>query len=303
MAFFIRPGRLDLSAVAITWATFASLLTAVAITSSCSSDKTSGGGSTTGSSTGDDTPLPPILDAGGPLPDPVDGAGLCLFQTSCNYQTGEHCQPTETCAPVATDAGVTAQCVAAGTTPLGGACSAAKFYGECQPGAVCVKDICRKLCCAGDWNGCPSGQRCVAPLEVNTMASPTAVMSGAWLCLPPEPCDPLDPVASCSGTGAGNVCIIADDLGSTICNPPTGKGHAEESCPCDVGFTCITPAQADGGISRWDDGGPASVCRRLCLAVEGGGEPSCPREEGECAHFLRDPPNVGECTPLTVISN
>ena len=46
-----------------------------------------------------------------------------------------------------------------------------------------------------------------------------------------------------------------------------------------------------------DDTTTTKECRRLCKAVEGGGEPSCKEGEGVCVHFHRDPPGVGECTP------
>jgi hypothetical protein len=61
---------------------------------------------------------------------------------------------------------------------------------------------------------------------------------------------------------------------------PEKTGSPGDPCPCKGGTTCV-----------------ADTCRRLCKAVAGGGDPSCPTDEGICVHYDRDPAGVGECTP------
>jgi hypothetical protein len=74
-----------------------------------------------------------------------------------------------------------------------------------------------------------------------------------------------------------------DPVGHAACLPE-GSSKIGESC---VDATCQGGSICAGG-----------KCRRLCKAVEGGGEPSCPPSEGVCIHFARDPVGVGECTLL-----
>lgn len=240
----------------------------------------------------DGGPLPPNLDGGGTIPEAPDGPALCPMG-ACNYQTGAMCSQEQTCAPIITDAGdggFAPACTPAGAKAVGAPCDGSRFYGECVPGALCINNVCRKLCCGGDWTGCAPTEHCSAPLELAVTGSNAApVMSGASVCMPSNPCDALDP-SSCADAGAGLVCIVSDDLGGTACAPPPGTGvvtsQGNDPCPCAAGFTCVNMG-----------------CRRLCRAVEGGGEPSCPREEGQCTHFSRNPPGVGECTPLGELSN
>ena len=99
------------------------------------------------------------------------------------------------------------------------------------------------------------------------------------LCYPVNDCDALDP-GGCPKQG--ETCQIVDATGATACFPE-GSGGVGEPCPCKGGFTCVVTK---------DKG---TICRRLCKAVVGGGEPYCPSEEGICTHFTRDPPGVGEC--------
>jgi hypothetical protein len=107
------------------------------------------------------------------------------------------------------------------------------------------------------------------------MVGDAAVKSGAMVCMPVGGCDVL-----ATGTcPSGQACTIVDPTGAVACLPE-GKGTVGQDCPCVAGFLCV-----------------ADACRRLCRAVEGGGEPSCPTMEGRCVHFDRDPPGVGECTP------
>ena len=124
-----------------------------------------------------------------------------------------------------------------------------------------------------------TAEHCLRPLQVLVNNAP--VQSGAYLCYPVNQCDALVPT-SCAPIEANTTCQIADPTGATACLPE-GTGGVGDACPptCKAGFTCV-----EGG------------CRRLCRAVAGGGEPSCPVEEGTCVHFNRDPAGVGECTPI-----
>ena len=214
-----------------------------------------------------------ILDGGGEIATPPDGEKLCPGG-ACNYQTSAGCQaPSPSCVPVVgPDDSVGASCQGAGQAVSGGACS---MWSDCAAGHICVAGACRKLCCGGDWTGCPSeSEHCIRPLQVKS-ASGKTLSTGAMLCYPVNMCDALDP-ASC--TDPGTTCQIVDPTGATACFSE-GTGAQGDACPCKGGFLCV-----------------ANECRRLCKAVEGGGEPSCKPDEGVCVHFNRDPPGVGECT-------
>ena len=178
-----------------------------------------------------------------------------------------------TCAPSAEDG--TPRCEPAGTGPTGAACQS---WTDCAPGMICAGGACRKLCCGGDWTGCPEGEHCLRKLVVQLAKDAGTVDSKAFVCVPVNNCDVLVPT-SCGLTLPGVACLIADPTGATACLPE-GTGLSGGSCPCKGGFTCVN-----------------DLCRRLCKAVEGGGEPSCPTGEGPCVHFNSDPPGVGECTP------
>lgn len=212
-----------------------------------------------------------ILDGGGTLPTPPDGASLCP-QGACNYQTNAGCDATQTCAPTSGGAGVVPACIPAGAGATGAACAK---LDECAPGHLCAGGACRKLCCGGDWTGCPSGESCIQGLSVSD-GNGGSIKTGAMLCLPVNTCDALDPYTGCA---PGDACQIADPTGATACFEE-GSGGQGAPCPCKGGFLCVEGA-----------------CRRLCKAVEGGGEPSCQEGEGICVHFQRDPQGVGECTP------
>lgn len=178
-----------------------------------------------------------------------------------------------TCEPSGTD-GKTPVCLPAGSAALGAAC---QMWTDCVRGAVCADGVCRKLCCGKDWTGCPANERCFARFVVQLPAA--KVDSLAYLCLPVNGCSALDP-ASCAAIKPGTTCQIADPTGATAClEEGTGQMPADP-CPCKGGFTCVS-----GG------------CRRLCKAVPGGGEPSCPEGEGRCVHWTKDPEGVGECSP------
>ncbi len=205
---------------------------------------------------------------------PPDGAALCPAGV-CNYQTGQGCAAgTQSCVPLPSSPGnVAPACEQAGATASGGTCSQ---WTDCASGMVCAAGACHELCCGGDWSACPSGEHCIRPLEIQSMPDAAVVQSGASLCFPVNTCDALVP-SSCTETGTS--CQIADPTGATACLPEE-SGVAGQPCPCKGGYVCVK-----------------NGCRRLCKAMSGGGEPSCPLAEGVCVHFVRDPAGVGECTP------
>ncbi|HMI86970.1 MAG TPA: hypothetical protein VK550_22905 [Polyangiaceae bacterium] len=237
-------------------------------------------------------PRDPVLDGGGDVAAPPNGASLCPPGV-CNYQTGTGCAAdggAVSCVPLPMGSVVTPACERAGRTANGETCSQ---WTDCVSGSICAAGRCRKLCCGRDWTGCGTGtEHCLRQLQVQ-LADNSVVQSGAYLCYPVNQCDALVP-SSCMTIEANTTCQIADPTGATACLPE-GSGGVASPCPsrvagrsdilgdedCKGGFTCV-----EGG------------CRRLCRAVPGGGEPSCPAVEGACVHFNRDPPGVGECTPI-----
>ena len=215
-----------------------------------------------------------ILDGGGETATPPDGPSKCPGQ--CNYQTNEGCGPTQTCFPLLSGGGVVPTCVTAGQGANGSPCTS---IGDCAPGFACTSannGVCRKLCCGGDWSGCADpNERCLQKISLKD-ASGNTVPTDAWLCVPANDCDALDP-ANCPVEG--QTCQVVDGTGATLCLKD-GTGEQGEPCPCKGGFLCV-----------------AKACRRLCRAVEGGGDPYCQEGEGICVHYNRDPSGVGECTP------
>lgn len=252
------------------WKSFFSLVVAFAAGCSTSATLPSYGGPEGG--TGDPS-REPVLDGGGDVPSSPNGEPLCP-PGICNYQTGKGCTEggSASCVPLPSGGGLVPTCEAAGTVPFGGACTQ---WTECASGAICAKGKCLKLCCGKDWTGCPDGQHCLSLFEVQ-IAPGNNVSSQAFLCEPINQCNALAPL-SC--TELGTTCQIADGTGATACLPE-GTGAPGQPCPCKGGYACVN-----------------NGCRRLCKAVAGGGEPSCPLEEGRCIHFNRDPAGVGECTP------
>lgn len=240
------------------------------------------GSETTPADAGADGPTV-ILDGGGPVAVPPDGASACP-QGACNYQTNAGCAANQTCVPLPDGSGkVPPGCIGAGDGKSGVAC---ENFDQCAPGYICVAKACRKLCCGGDWSGCPSdAEHCIQGVLTKD-ASGNSIATGAMVCLPVNTCDALNP-AVCPTPG--QTCQIVDPTGATVCLPE-GKGGAGEGCPCKGGSLCVT---------EQIDGKPVNKCHRLCKAVEGGGEPSCQAGEGICVHFNRDPAGVGECTPTS----
>ncbi|MBK8254097.1 MAG: hypothetical protein IPK82_15705 [Polyangiaceae bacterium] len=216
---------------------------------------------------------PAFVDGGGTIPDPPNGPSLCP-QGACNYQTNAGCAANQTCVPLPDGMGSAPPgCIGAGTAASGATCT---NFDECAPGFICALGQCRKLCCGGDWSGCPTeNEHCIQNLNVSDGMG-GAIKSGAMLCMPVNTCDPLQPNVGCA---SGTACLIVDPTGATACFPE-GSGVSGDPCPCKGGFLCVD-----------------NECRRLCKAVEGGGEPTCQEGEGICVHYARDPDGVGECTP------
>ncbi len=217
-----------------------------------------------------------ILDGGGTIPSPPDGASLCP-KGACNYQTQSVCSASQSCRPDPAT-GTQPSCqqpIGAGKS--GDSCTS---WNDCARGYLCAGGECHQLCCGGDWSACPSGESCTRRLLVQVNGKD--VDSGAYLCFPVNNCDVLDPT-SCQSE-PGRTCQIVDPTGNVAC-APAGQAGAGDPCSetvhCTAGFSCV-----------------AKACRRLCKAVAGGGEPSCAAGEGTCVHYNRDPAGVGECTPL-----
>lgn len=223
-----------------------------------------------------------ILDGGGSIPDAPAGENACAPGV-CNYQT-QDCPAGQSCVPTATPPATgdwPPECMAAGTTAAGAPCTQ---WNECIAGYFCAgvsssaPGTCRKLCCGGDWSACPAGESCYQQLYLVRPSGGDPAYANADLCAPVNNCDVFD-ASSCA---SGKSCQIVDPTGNVAC-VTAGSGGVGEACSsserCQAGFSCV-----------------GSSCRRLCRAVEGGGEPSCPPGEGICVHFVGDPAGVGECT-------
>jgi hypothetical protein len=225
-----------------------------------------------------------VLDGGGVIPDPPDGAAACQ-SAICNYQT-QDCANGATCIPVEQPPATgpwPPGCFAPGTKAAGESCST---WTECVLGHFCVgisssgPGVCRKLCCGGDWSACPPSESCYRPVQLVRPGSGEIVESDAYVCAPADSCDPLNP-SDCAALN--ETCQIVDPIGHAACLPEGTAGPGE---------SCATENCQGGSICT------GQKCRRLCKAAAGGGEPSCPPSEGVCIHFAHDPAGVGECTPI-----
>ncbi len=222
-----------------------------------------------------------FLDAGDSVPVSPDGGVAC--GDNCNYQTQQGCPANQMCHPSlnADQTQVSAQCLTEGTKAAGESCN----WMECKPGLFCAADKqCRHLCCSGDWSVCASNETCTEAIVLQGPDAGMPLSARVNVCQLEDPCDVLNP-NSCP---AGKSCYIVNSRGNVRCLP-TGSASLNESCTstklCKSGFTCVQSASGVG------------TCRRLCRAVVGGADPYCPTSEGYCSHFVRDPPEVGECTP------
>ena len=229
-----------------------------------------------------------VLDGGGTIPSPPDGASLCPEGT-CNYQSQEGCAADASCYPAA-DMGATEAtpvCRRIGTGESGTACNE---WTDCARGYGCVEAQCRRLCCGADWSdsACPSGEGCYRELQYtidegdpNTDEDDVNISSGAYVCFATG-CD----VFTSDQCPSTRDCKIIDPKGTTAC---------VRASPGNVGERCTPPLVCGRGLSCVGPPGEER-CRRLCRA-EMCGKPACGAGEGTCVHFNRDPPGVGECTP------
>lgn len=252
----------------VSFTALASAGAASAVASGCGG----GGTETTPLDAGSDATVV-ILNGGGEVATSPNGVPAC--PGACNYQTNEGCAAAQTCFPNVSTGTVTPACTAAGSGGDGASCTQTS---ECASGYMCAlgEGVCRKLCCGGDWSACPDpDQRCLQKLSIKEPNGAT-VPTGAMVCVPVNDCDPLAP-HTCKDPN--QACQIIDGTGAVKCLNE-GQGEQGESCPCAGGYLCV-----------------ANACRRLCKAVEGGGDPYCQAGEGICVHYNRDPPGVGECTP------
>ncbi len=239
-----------------------------------------GGGAAGAGGGGPEPSATMILDGGGTLPDPPDGASLCP-EGACNYQTQAGCPADQACRPTVQGGQVIPSCQSGGPSADNEPCDGSS---DCGRGLDCTEGRCHRLCCGGDWSACSGAQSCFRPysLRVDDAGGPT----GASLCYPTGGCDVLDPGA-CSSL-PNQSCQIIDPTGAVAC-ARTGTAQTGEACgpstPCAPLHLCVSSENA------W-------LCRRLCRAAEGAPEPSCPADGGVCVHYRRDPVGVGECTPL-----
>lgn len=219
---------------------------------------------------------PPLVEDTLLLQDePPDGAAACAAG-DCNYQTQDGCDPEQACRPQfnATEPEVHPGCEAAGDGKSGDTC---QTQTDCARGFYCAAGECHKLCCGGDWTGCPEGESCLRRLDVR--AGGDVISAEAGLCFPTGTCD-LFSGAGCEDDPTRE-CKIVDPTGAVACAPRSNAGLGDECAPpsvCKLGLNCV------GG-----------VCVKLC-AFEQCGDPACAPEEGTCVHFFRDPDGVGECT-------
>lgn len=218
-----------------------------------------------------------ILDGGGGIEDPPDGESLC-GSGECNYQARSGCAADLACRPQLEGDEAVARCEAAGATPVGGACTRST---DCVAGALCAANLCRAVCCGGDWSACPDGQSCIRQLELG-LPQGGSTPAGVDLCFPVGTCDVLDST-SCSAE-PGRDCQLVDPRGSEACAP---IGTVQAGGKCDARNNCSAGHSCVGGR-----------CTRLCRALEvDAGDPRpCPDPDDTCVHFDRDPPGVGECT-------
>ena len=247
------------------------------IASGCSTSNSAPNPTTDGSA--DSTIV--FLDAGPSTPTSPDGGPSC--PAGCNYQTQQGCASGQMCHPQLSGDTVSPLCQTAGTKTLGESCA----WLECQAGLFCASDLhCRHMCCGGDWSVCADNESCTGAIQLQAAGASSPVPANVSVCEPIDNCDVLNP-NSCP---AGKSCYVVDSRAGVRCLP-TGVVQFGGACTsaklCEPGLTCVQSVD-----------GRSSNCRRLCRAVVGGGEPGCPiAEGGYCSHFVRDPPEVGECTP------
>jgi hypothetical protein len=200
-----------------------------------------------------------VLDGGGVIPNPPDGASLCPAANICNYQAQTGCPAGESCRagirPNTED--IIAFCEAAGSGSDDDPCTTAM---DCGVGYICPADHrCHQLCCGRDWSesACNPGFGCYRQylFDLPSGVTPT----GAYVC-DRVGCD----VLTSDDCPSDFDCKIIDPRGTTACVPPTTG---------TVGERCTGPLACGRRLSCIGDPGE-ETCRHLCRAEECG-QPAC----------------------------
>src|SRR5690606_29398114 len=147
---------------------------------------------------------------------------------------------------------------------------------DCAPGLACFATAdgggtCGRICCPSEPDACVDGAVCGGS---GVLVDGTATSWGR--CSPPQPCDVLDPVASC---GDREGCYIVDRAGTTECRV---AGSA------DIGEVCSAQNDCRPGAFC----GLGGRCVRICRLGAG----DCPAGEGRCVAQVHSPPGTGFCT-------
>lgn len=199
---------------------------------------------------------------------PLCGAG------ECDPRTGEGCGIGGVCRLD----GRRPTCVArGGMLEEGAPCEASM---DCAEGLACFRiretARCLRVCCPDDGT-CADGDRCGG----NSVLA-GGVETGWGRCLPPRPCDVLDPALACEPAEG---CYIVDDAGGTDCRD---EGDGETGAPCERQEDCARGFFCSRGVAE-------QTCVRICAL--GDGVAACPAGEGDCQVYSHSPAGTGLCTP------
>jgi hypothetical protein len=196
-----------------------------------------GGGSSSGSSG--------ATSSGGG--DAGNDAGACKLSPPnnvCGHVDQCGCTLAETCDVV--DATGNVGCIAAGTAPMGHACTSTA---GCQRGLTCMFGTCHAFCDnAGSACGKPNTGKCY---QVKTQAGQPA--PNYQVCM--VQCDVRDANACGGTTAAGSAACLPDGEGGTDCET-AGTRAAGQSCDsanrCGAGTVCVvTNGQPSGTCKKW----------------------------------------------------
>lgn len=215
-----------------------------------------------------------VPDAGIDAGADAEAASACPAPEPCDPVEPAGCEGDGTCVLTSAEPSCSAE---AGEVGRGEPCTAA---GQCAAGLACFQTReeagrCDRLCCSDE--GCTEGERCGA----GRLLDGTEVRWGR--CRPwTQPCDLLDPEASCEPAEACYpVRATGDDADRTACLA-AGDGMAGDGCSvqndCAPGLTCR-------GLA------PNMRCRRLCDLEN----PDCGSTEGTCREQPDLPSGVGIC--------
>jgi hypothetical protein len=232
------------------------------------------------------------------VPAPPDGAALCP-KGACNFQSQSGCSASQNCFPHydAASNSVVPTCGTAGGQKKGEPCVTAQQI--CGRGMVCADGVCAKVCCGGDYSACDPGESCFRHATTFMIPSTAGAQGGMLIdydeglgtCAPVGTCDVLDK-NSCASDTKHPVCRVVDPTGAVACQQASDRKLGDECDDvhrCGGGEHCVSQLSAEASTPRH--------CVRLCRFGSCTAEPGCPRGEGPCVHFNRDPEGVGECTP------